>query len=52
MFASFASQRSSAFFRVMRPQTSCVNLALFANDTCLYVTQRRKIQHGLNSMAA
>jgi hypothetical protein len=35
----------------------CVNLALFADDTCLYATDRkegyvlRKIQRGLNCMA-
>jgi hypothetical protein len=40
------------------PQTSGVNLALFADDTCLYATDRkegyvlRKIQRGLNCMAA
>jgi hypothetical protein len=37
------------------PQTIGVNLALFADDTCLYATERyvlRKLQHGLNSMAA
>jgi hypothetical protein len=40
------------------PQTSVVNLALFADDTCLYATDRkegyvpRKIQHGLNCMAS
>jgi hypothetical protein len=40
------------------PQTSGVNLALFADDICRYVTDRkesyvlRKIQSGLNSMAA
>jgi hypothetical protein len=39
-------------------QTSGVNLALFADDTCLYATDRkegyvlRKIQRGLDSMAA
>jgi hypothetical protein len=38
------------------PQTAGVNLALFADDTCLYATDRiegyvlRKIQHGLNCM--
>jgi hypothetical protein len=37
--------------------TSSVNLSLFADDTCLYATDRkegyvlRKIQRGLNSMA-
>jgi hypothetical protein len=40
------------------PQTPGVNLALFANDTCLYATGRNvgyvlsKIQRGLDSMAA
>jgi hypothetical protein len=40
------------------PQTSGVNLALFADDTCLYSTDRkegyvlRKIKRGLNCMAA
>jgi hypothetical protein len=40
------------------PQTPCVNLALFADDTCLYATDRkegyvlRKIQRGIDSMAA
>jgi hypothetical protein len=40
------------------PQTPGVNLALFADDTCLYATDRkegydlRKIQRGLNCMAA
>jgi hypothetical protein len=40
------------------PQTPCVNLALFADDTCLYATDRkegyvlRKIQRGLDFMAA
>jgi hypothetical protein len=40
------------------PQASNVNLALFADDTCLYATDRkegyvlRKIQRGLDSMAA
>jgi hypothetical protein len=40
------------------PQAYSVNLALFADDTCLYATERkegivlRKIQRGLNSMAA
>jgi hypothetical protein len=40
------------------PQTPGVNLALFADDTCLYVTHLkegyflRKIQRGLESMAA
>jgi hypothetical protein len=40
------------------PQTHGVNLALFADDTCLYATDRkegyvlRKIQRGLDSMAA
>jgi retron-type reverse transcriptase len=40
------------------PQNPGVNLALFADDTCLYATDRkegyvlRKIQRGLNSMAA
>jgi hypothetical protein len=39
------------------PQTSGINLALFADDTCLYATDckggyvLRKIQRGLNSMA-
>jgi hypothetical protein len=38
-------------------QTSGVNLALFADDTCLYATDHkegyvlRKVQRGLNSMA-
>jgi hypothetical protein len=38
------------------PQTPGMNLALFANDTCLYATDRkegyvlRKIQRGLDSM--
>jgi hypothetical protein len=37
------------------PQTIGVNVALFADDTCLYVTERkegyvfRKAQRGLNS---
>jgi hypothetical protein len=36
------------------PQTSSVNVALFADDTCLYATDRkegyvlRKLQRGLN----
>jgi hypothetical protein len=40
------------------PQTPGVNVALFADDTCLYATDRkegyflRNIQRGLNSMAA
>jgi hypothetical protein len=40
------------------PQTPGVNLALFADDSCLYATDRkegyvlRKIQRGLDSMAA
>jgi hypothetical protein len=40
------------------PQTPGENLALFADDTCLYATDRkegyvlRKIQRGLDSMAA
>jgi hypothetical protein len=40
------------------PQTISVNLALFADDTCLYVTERkegyvlRKLQCGLKSMVA
>jgi hypothetical protein len=40
------------------PQTPGVNLSLFADDTCLYATDRkegcvmRKIQRGLDSMAA
>jgi hypothetical protein len=40
------------------PQTPGVNLALFADDTCLYATDRKegyilkKIQRGLDSMAA
>jgi hypothetical protein len=40
------------------PQTIGVNLALFAEDTCLYATESkdgyvlRKVQHGLNSMSA
>jgi hypothetical protein len=40
------------------PQTVDVNLALFADDTCLYATERkegyvlRKVQRGLNSMLA
>jgi hypothetical protein len=40
------------------PQTSSVNLALFADDTCIYATDRkegyviRKLQRGLDSMAA
>jgi hypothetical protein len=41
------------------PQTSGVNLALFADDTCLYVTDRKeegyvlsKIQRGLDCMVA
>jgi hypothetical protein len=40
------------------PQTSGINLALFADGTCLYAIDRkegyllRKIQRGLNSMAA
>jgi hypothetical protein len=39
------------------PQTPGVNLGLFADDTCLYATDRkegyvlRKIQRGLNCMA-
>jgi hypothetical protein len=39
------------------PQTIGVNLALFADDTCLYATERkevyvsRKVQRGLNSMS-
>jgi hypothetical protein len=39
------------------PQTICVNLALFAEDTCLYATEGkegyvlRKFQRGLNSIA-
>jgi hypothetical protein len=40
------------------PKTSGVNLALFANDTCLYATELkdsyvlRKIERGLNYMTA
>jgi hypothetical protein len=40
------------------PQIIGVHLALFADDTCLYTTDRkegyiaRKFQRGLNSMAA
>jgi hypothetical protein len=40
------------------PQTPGVNLVLFADDTCLYATDRnegyvlRKIQRGLDSLAA
>jgi hypothetical protein len=40
------------------PLTLGVNLALFADDTCLYATERkegyvlRKLQRGLNSMSA
>jgi hypothetical protein len=40
------------------PQTPGVNLALFADDTCLYATEHkedyvlRKLQRGLNSMTA
>jgi hypothetical protein len=40
------------------PETYGVNLALFADENCLYATERkevfvlRKIQHGLYSMAA
>jgi hypothetical protein len=40
------------------PQTHGVNRAPFTDDTCLYVTERnegnvlRKLQHGLNTMAA
>jgi hypothetical protein len=40
------------------PKTTSVNLALFADDTCLYATDRkegyvlRKIQRGLNCMMA
>jgi hypothetical protein len=40
------------------PQTVGVNLALFADGTCLYATELkegdvlRKLQRGLNSMAA
>jgi hypothetical protein len=40
------------------PQTIGVNLALFADDTCLYATEckegyiLRKVQRGLNSMSA
>jgi hypothetical protein len=40
------------------PQTSGVNIALFADDTCLYATDHkegfvlRKIQRGLNAIAA
>jgi hypothetical protein len=39
-------------------QTICVNLALFADETCLYATESkngyilRKLQRGLKSMAA
>jgi hypothetical protein len=39
------------------PQTTCVYLDLFADDTCFYATERkegyavRKLQRGLNSMA-
>jgi hypothetical protein len=39
------------------PQTTGVSLALFADDTCLYATDRKegyvlkKIQRGLDSMA-
>jgi hypothetical protein len=39
------------------PKTFSVNLALFADDTCLYSTERkeayvlRNLQRGLNSMA-
>jgi hypothetical protein len=40
------------------PQTIGVNLALFADDTCLHATERmegyvlRKLQRGVNSLAA
>jgi hypothetical protein len=40
------------------PQTTGVNLALFADDTCLYATEHmeryvlRKVQRGLNSRSA
>jgi hypothetical protein len=40
------------------PQTTGVNLAIFADNTCLYATESkegyilRKLQHGLNSMAS
>jgi hypothetical protein len=43
---------------MITPQTPGVNLALFADDTCLYAKDRkegyvlRKIRHGLNCMAA
>jgi hypothetical protein len=39
------------------PQTTGVNLALFADDTCLYATERKEgyvlinVQRGLNSMS-
>jgi hypothetical protein len=39
------------------PQTIGVHLPLFADNTCLYATDRKagyvlsKLQHGLNSMA-
>jgi hypothetical protein len=42
----------------MSPKTIRVNLALFADDTCLYATKSkegyvlRKVQSGLNSMSA
>jgi hypothetical protein len=52
---------SPAMYKVytnITPHTTGVNLALFADDTSLYATERkedyvlRKLQHGLNSMAA
>jgi hypothetical protein len=49
-FVQYVYQRS--------PQTHGVFLALFADDTCLYATDRkegfvvRKLQHGLSSMEA
>jgi hypothetical protein len=49
---------STIYILMIPPQTSGVNLALFADDACLYATDRkegyvlRKIQHGLNCMTA
>jgi hypothetical protein len=43
---------------MISPKTIGVNLALFADDTCLYATEHkegyvlRKVQHGLNTMLA
>jgi hypothetical protein len=49
---------SPTLYNLYITQTIGVNLALFTDDTSLYATERkegyvlRKLQHGLNSMAA